>query len=86
MFWHRKNSTFYGRVYVVECREIFALKATEICVEIDVVLGASGSGKSTAAKLMLRNHFRNEYDGIRRDWRSNSVLDILFWEYRNHGL
>ncbi len=26
-----------------------------------LILGASGSGKSTAAKLMLRNHFRNEY-------------------------
>lgn len=26
-----------------------------------LILGASGSGKSTVAKLMLRNHFRNEY-------------------------
>lgn len=26
-----------------------------------LILGASGSGKSTAAKLMLRTHFRNEY-------------------------
>ncbi len=26
-----------------------------------LILGASGSGKSTAAKLLLRNHFRNEY-------------------------
>lgn len=26
-----------------------------------LILGASGSGKSTAAKLMLRSHFRNEY-------------------------
>ena len=26
-----------------------------------IILGASGSGKSTAAKLMLRSHIRNEY-------------------------
>lgn len=26
-----------------------------------LILGTSGSGKSTAAKLLLRNHFRNEY-------------------------
>ncbi|MCI8498917.1 MAG: DUF87 domain-containing protein [Bacilli bacterium] len=26
-----------------------------------LILGASGSGKSTAAKLMLRTHFRNDY-------------------------
>ena len=26
-----------------------------------LILGSSGSGKSTAAKLLLRNHFRNEY-------------------------
>ena len=32
-----------------------------------LILGASGSGKSTAAKLMLRNHFRNEYKIIAID-------------------
>ena len=29
-----------------------------------LILGSSGSGKSTAAKLLLRNHFRNEYKVI----------------------
>ncbi|HBA37390.1 MAG TPA: hypothetical protein DCY94_01575 [Firmicutes bacterium] len=32
-----------------------------------LILGASGSGKSTVAKLMLRNHFRNEYKVIAID-------------------
>lgn len=32
-----------------------------------LILGASGSGKSTVAKLMLRNHFRNEYKIIAID-------------------
>jgi len=32
-----------------------------------LILGASGSGKSTAAKLMLRNHFRNEYKVVAID-------------------
>ena len=32
-----------------------------------LVLGASGSGKSTVAKLLLRNHFRNEYKVVAID-------------------
>lgn len=32
-----------------------------------LILGSSGSGKSTAAKLLLRNHFRNEYKIIAID-------------------
>lgn len=32
-----------------------------------LILGTSGSGKSTVAKLMLRNHFRNEYKIIAID-------------------
>lgn len=32
-----------------------------------LILGSSGSGKSTVAKLMLRNHFRNEYKVIAID-------------------
>ena len=32
-----------------------------------LILGSSGSGKSTAAKLLLRNHFRNEYKVIAID-------------------
>ncbi len=32
-----------------------------------LILGASGSGKSTAAKLLLRTHFRNEYKVIAID-------------------
>lgn len=32
-----------------------------------LILGSSGSGKSTAAKLLLRSHFRNEYKVIAID-------------------
>ena len=32
-----------------------------------IILGSAGSGKSTAAKLLLRNHFRNEYKVIAID-------------------
>jgi len=32
-----------------------------------LILGTSGSGKSTVAKLLLRNHFRNEYKVIAID-------------------
>jgi len=32
-----------------------------------LILGSSGSGKSTVAKLLLRNHFRNEYKVIAID-------------------
>ena len=32
-----------------------------------LILGSSGSGKSTAAKLLLRNHFRNEYKVVAID-------------------
>lgn len=32
-----------------------------------IILGTSGSGKSTAAKLMLRSHFRNNYQVIAID-------------------
>ncbi len=32
-----------------------------------IILGTSGSGKSTAAKLMLRSHFRNNYQVIMID-------------------
>ncbi len=32
-----------------------------------IILGTSGSGKSTAAKIMLRSHFRNEYKVIAID-------------------
>ncbi len=32
-----------------------------------LILGASGSGKSTVAKLMLRNHYRNEYKVVAID-------------------
>ena len=32
-----------------------------------LILGSSGSGKSTVAKLLLRNHFRNEYKVVAID-------------------